>query len=195
MTKFLKQFAAQLPSADSKTLADLRDFVDWRIQAQGRAFIPDALDDVAIRSYLLHSKLSGASRLVLQRIIASLKRFYDWALTNHQIAKSPFDTFDFSRPLLTREQIKRREEARFANPTDREIAHLRALNRLSEHLNRCADVRTLLAKVVETLVEAMGLKTAWALLVTRSPRPTRGTMSAMAAGRRSWHRIPIWLSN
>ena len=195
MTEFVEKFAAQPPSADSKTLADLRDFVDWQTQAQGRVFIPDALDDVAIRSYLLHSKLSGASRLTLQRTIASLKRFYDWALTNHLIAKSPFDAFDFSRPLLSRDQIKRREEARYANPADREIAHLRALNHLSEHLNRCADVRTLLAKVVETLVEAMGLKTAWALLVTRSPRPTRGTMSAMAAGRRSWHRIPIWLSN
>jgi phosphoserine phosphatase RsbU/P len=172
MTKLVEQFAAQLPSANSETLADLRDFVDWRIQAQGRAFIPDALDDVAIRSYLLHSKLSGASRLILQRTIASLKRFYDWALTNHLIAKSPFDTFDFSRPLLTREQIKRREEARFANSADREIAHLRALNRLSEHLNRCADVRTLLAKVVETLVEAMGLKTAWAFLWTEAGAST-----------------------
>jgi phosphoserine phosphatase RsbU/P len=168
MTKSIEQFAAQLPFADSKTLADLRDFVDWRIQAQGRAFIPDALDDVAIRSYLLHSKLSGASRSVLQRTIASLKHFYDWALTNHLIVKSPFDTFDFSRPLLSREQIKRREEARFANPADREIAHLRALNRLSEHLNRCVDVRTLLAKVVETLVEAMGLKTAWAFRWTEA---------------------------
>ncbi|PYT48344.1 MAG: hypothetical protein DMG44_15065 [Acidobacteria bacterium] len=168
MNKFVEQFAAQLSSADSKTLDDLRDFVDWRIQAQGRAFIPDALDDVAIRSYLLHSKLSGASRLILQRTVASLKRFYDWVLTNHLIAKSPFDTFDFSRPLLSREQIKRREEARFANPADREIAHLRALNRLSEHLNRCVDVRTLLAKVVETLVEAMGLKTAWAFLWTEA---------------------------
>ena len=168
MTEFVEKFAAQLPSADAKTLADLRDFVDWRTQAQGGMFIPDALDDVAIRSYLLHSKLRGASRLILQRTIASLKRFYDWALTNHLIAKSPFDTFDFNRPLLSREQIKRREGARFANPTDREIAHLRALNRLSEHLNRCADVRTLLAKVVETLVEAMGLKTAWAFLRTEA---------------------------
>ena len=167
MTKLVEQFAAQLSSADSKTLADLRDFVDWQIQAQG-VFIPDALDDVAIRSYLLHSKLSGASRLILQRTIASLTRFYDWALTNHLIAESPFATFDFSRPLLSREQIKRREEARFASLTDREITHLRALNRLSEHLNRCADVRTLLAKVVETLVEAMGLKTAWAFLRTEA---------------------------
>jgi serine phosphatase RsbU (regulator of sigma subunit) len=168
MTKFVEQFAAQLSSADSKTVTDLRDFVDWQTQAQCRAFVPDALDDVAIRSYLLHSKLSGASQLILHRTIASLKRFYDWALTNHLIAKSPFDTFDFSRPLLSREQIKRREEARFANPADREIAHLRALNRLSEHLNRCADVRTLLVRVVETLVEAMGLKTAWAFLRTEA---------------------------
>jgi len=177
MTEFVEKFAGQLSSADAKTLADLRDFVDWRIQAQGRVFIPDALDDVAIRSYLLHSKLRGASRFILQRTIASLKRFYDWALTNHLIAKSPFDTFDFNRPLLSREQIKRREGARFANPADREIAHLRALNRLSEHLNRCADVRTLLAKVVETLVEAMGLKTAWAFLRTEG-----GTYTATSSG-------------
>ncbi len=177
MTEFVEQFAAQLSSADSKTLADLRDFVDWQVQAQGKAFIPDALDDVAIRSYLLHAKLSGASRLVLQRTIVSLKCFYDWALTNQLIAKSPFDTFDFSRPLLSREQIKRREEARFANPTDREIAHLRALNRLSEHLNRCADVRTLLARVVETLVEAMGLKTAWAFLRTEAGASTAASAS------------------
>src|SRR6266849_1927354 len=168
MTESVEQFAGQLSSADAKTLADLRDFVDWRMQAQGSVFIPDALDDVAIRSYLLHAKLRGASRSILQRTIASLKRFYDWALTNHLIAKSPFDTFDFNRPLLSREQIKRREEARYANPADREIAHLRALNRLSEHLNRCVDVRTLLAKVVETLAEAMGLKTAWAFLWTEA---------------------------
>src|SRR6266436_1031448 len=177
MSEFVERFAAQLSSADSKTLADLRDFIDWRAQAQGRVFIPDALDDVAIRSYLLHAKLSGASRIILQRTIASLKRFYDWALTNHVIAKSPFDTFDFSRPLLSREQIKRREETRFANPVDREIAHLRALNHLSEHLNRCADVRTLLAKVVETLVEAMGLRTAWAFLWTEGDARTATSAS------------------
>src|SRR2546426_3194011 len=168
MTKFVEQFAAQLDSVESQILADLRDFVDWQTQAEGRMFIPQTLDDVAIRSYLLHLKLSGASRSNLQRTISSLKRFYDWAQTNHLIAKSPFDSFDFNRPLLSREQIKRREEARFANPTDREIAHLRALNNLAEHLNRSVDVRTLLATVVETLVQAMGLKTAWAFLWTEA---------------------------
>jgi hypothetical protein len=87
MTKLVEQFAAQLSSADSKTLADLRDFVDWQIQAQG-VFIPDALDDVAIRSYLLHSKLSGTSRLILQRTIASLTRLR-LALTNHTESLGP----------------------------------------------------------------------------------------------------------
>ena len=149
-------------------LADLGEFVDWRTQAQGRMFIPDAVDDVAIRSYLLHLKLSSGSRSVLEHTIASLKRFYDWAQSNRLIAKSPFDSFDFTRPLLSREQIRRREEARFANPTDREIAHLRALNHLAEDLNRSLDVRTVLATVVETLAQAMGLKTAWAFLWTRA---------------------------
>src|SRR5262249_47560904 len=128
----------------------------------------DTIDDVAIRSYLLHLKLGGSSRSILLRTIASLKRFYDWARVNQLIDKSPFDSFDFNRPLLSREQIKRRKEARFANPSDREIAHLRALNHLAEHLNRSVDIRTLLATVVETLVRAMGLKTAWAFLWTEA---------------------------
>jgi hypothetical protein len=168
LAKFAEQFAAQLTSADSQILVDLHDFVDWRTQAQGTTFTPHEVDDVAIRSYLLHLKFSGATRLILERTIASLKRFYDWVRTNHLIAKSPFDSFDFNRPLLSPEQIKRREEARFANPTDREIAHLRALNHLAEHLNRSVDVRTLLATVVQTLVQAMGLNTAWAFLWTEA---------------------------
>jgi serine phosphatase RsbU (regulator of sigma subunit) len=168
MSKFVEQFAAQLDSVDSQILADLCDFDDWQTQRQGRTFIPDTIDDVAIRSYLLHLKLSGGSRSILLRTIASLKCFYDWARANHLIAKSPFDSFDFNRPLLSREQIRRREETRFANPTDREIAHLRALNHLAEHLNRSVDIRTLMATVVETLVQAMGLKTAWAFLWTKA---------------------------
>jgi hypothetical protein len=177
MTKFVDQFAAQLASADSEILADLRDFVDWRCQAQGRIFMPHAVDDVAIRSYLLHLKLSGASRSILQRTIASLERFYDWAQANHLITKSPFDSFDFNRPLLSREQIRRRREARFANAIDREITHLRGLNRLAEHLNRSADIRTLLATVVETLVQVMGLKTAWAFLWTQAGLYTASSAS------------------
>jgi serine phosphatase RsbU (regulator of sigma subunit) len=168
MTELVEQFVARLDSANPQILADVRRFADWQIERQGRAFVPDTIDDVAIRSYLLHLKLSGAGRSVLQRTLASLKRFYDWAQANRLIAQSPFERFDFNRPLLRREQIKRREEVRFANPIDREIAHLRALNHLAEHLNRSVDIRTLLTTAVETLVQAMGLKTAWAFLWTEA---------------------------
>jgi hypothetical protein len=168
MNTFVEEFAAQLDSSECETLADLREFVDWRTQAHGGVFAPDAVDDVAIRSYLLHLKLSRGSRSIVQRTIASLKRFYHWAQTNGLIAKSPFDSFDLTRPLLSREQIRRREEARFASPMDREIAHLRALNHLAEELNRSPDARTLLTTVVETLAQAMGLKTAWAFLWTQA---------------------------
>jgi serine phosphatase RsbU (regulator of sigma subunit) len=176
MTKFVEQFAAQLDPADSQTLADLCHFENWQTQRQEKTFMPDAIDDVAIRSYLLHLRLGGSSRSILLRTIDSLKRFYGWAQANRLIAKSPFDSFDFNRPLLSREQIKRREEARFANPTDREIAHLRALNHLAEHLNRSVDIRALLATAVETLVQAMGLKTAWAFVWTEAGLcTTKGT--------------------
>ncbi len=121
MTKAVEQFAAQLESADSQILADLCDFDAWQTQQHGRTFKPEAIDDVAIRSYLLHLKLGGSSRSILQRTIASLKCIYDWALANHLIAQSPFDRFHFNRPLLSGEQVRQREEARFANPMDREI--------------------------------------------------------------------------
>jgi hypothetical protein len=56
MNKLVEQFAAQLNSPESQTLADLRDFVDWETQAQGRMFIPQTVDDVAIRSYFASLK-------------------------------------------------------------------------------------------------------------------------------------------
>jgi site-specific recombinase XerD len=60
------------------------------------AFIPEEVDDVSIRSYLLHLKVSGSRRSILQRTIASLKCFYDWAQANHLIAVSPFENFQFN---------------------------------------------------------------------------------------------------
>jgi len=166
-TNLIDQFAAQLNPADSKILTDLRDFVEWQTQRQGTTFIPAAIDDVAIRSYLLHLKLNLAGQSILQRTIASLKHFYDWVKSNALIADSPFDSFDFNRPLLSREQVRRREERRFADQNHPKIAHLQALNHLAEHLNRSVDMRGLIDTVVETLVQVMGLKTAWAFLWTK----------------------------
>lgn len=173
---FMDDFAGQLDSSDAQVLADLRGFVDWQTEREGRTFTPDTFDDVAIRSYLLHLKVNGASRGVLRQSIDSLRRFYEWAQTGGLIAKSPFSSFDFNRQLLSRREIRRREGARFANKVDREIAHLRALNQLAEQLNRSADMRTLMNMVVETLVQVMGLRTAWAFLWTEAGfEPTAAT--------------------
>jgi len=167
-TNLLDQFAAQLKSAESNILTDLRDFAKWQTERQGATFIPAAVDDVAIRSYLLHLKLNLADRSTLQRTIASLKNFYDWVQKNHLINNSPFEKFDFNRPLLSHEHVRRREKTRFGDKNRGKITHLEAINQLAENLNRSVDMRTLLDTVVETLVQVMGLKTAWAFLWTEA---------------------------
>jgi site-specific recombinase XerD len=79
VSNVVEQFAVQLTPAESQVLADLRSFVDWQTQSQVEMFTPRMVDDVAIRSYLLHLRLSGVSRSGSQRMLASVKRFYDWA--------------------------------------------------------------------------------------------------------------------
>ena len=120
MTNIVEQFAVQLTPAESQILADIRNFVDWQTQSQNQMFVPQTVDDVAIRSYLLHLRLCRNSRSMVQRNVASLQRFYDWAQATQLIIESPFGRFDFNRRLLNRDQIKRRLETRFANPMDRE---------------------------------------------------------------------------
>jgi Phage integrase, N-terminal SAM-like domain len=171
VTNVVEQFAVQLTPAESQVLADLRSFIDWQTQSQIEMFTPQTIDDVAIRSYLLHLRLSGISRSTSQRTLASLKRFYDWAQAAQLIIESPFCRFDFNRPLLSREQIKRRQETRFADPMHREITHLRALNHLAEHLNRSCDVRSLLARVVETTRASDGTQDGLDFLLDGSGSP------------------------
>src|SRR5438876_5687482 len=60
MTKFVEQFAAQLDSVESQILADLRDFVDWQTQAEGRMFIPQTLDRKSTRLNSSHPSISYA---------------------------------------------------------------------------------------------------------------------------------------
>jgi len=79
VTNVIQQFAVQLTPPESQVLVDLRNFVDWQTQSQIEMFTPQTVDDVAIRSYLLHLRLSGISESTSQRTVASLKRFYDWA--------------------------------------------------------------------------------------------------------------------
>ena len=172
----IDHFATALRPAELEILEDLSGYVEWRTQRLDTPFVPHRADDVEIRSYLLHQKLGGADRRRLARTVASLKRFYEWARNEGRIDESPFEQFDFDRPLLGREQVRRRRLASSENPAEREIARLRALNRIAEHLNRSADLRTLMETVLQELVAVMGLDTAWAFFRTQT-----GLHTAIAA--------------
>jgi serine phosphatase RsbU (regulator of sigma subunit) len=99
---------------------------------------------------------------------SSLKRFYKWVKLQGLITESPFDSHDFKRPFLNPRQVRKRTERLPSDTREREVYRLRALNRLGDHLNRSADVSTLLDGALEIVVEVMGLKSAWAYIWTKS---------------------------
>jgi len=160
----LDRFAASLAPDEAGRLAPVRAYLEWQAGRRGVEFTPDANDDVDLRTYLLELRLGGARRGEVEKITAALKRFYAWAHGEGLIKSSPFDEFNFERPLLSRDQIRRRQDDLGADPQEREIKRLRALNRLAEHLNRSHDLQTALDVTLETLVEIMGLQTAWIFL-------------------------------
>ena len=170
MDALLDRFDASLPTADADSLSHLREFFQWRTAHHDFQPPPtlSSSDDVDVRSYLLHLQSSGISRQAIRRQLRALKRFYAWAQALGLIETSPFDDFNLDRPLLSRDQIRRRQEALVSHPHEREIARLRALNRLAEHLNRSPDLRSTLSGALGTVVEVMGLRTAWAFVLTES---------------------------
>ena len=72
--------------------------------------------------------------------LRALKDLYAWALRAGRIAANPFDEYNFDRPWLSRDEIRRREQA-LGSPQERELVRLRALNQLAEALHRSLDVR------------------------------------------------------
>jgi two-component system NarL family sensor kinase len=163
----LDRFATSTP-LDPLTLATVREYVGWQTARRASPFTPDPGDDVEIRTYLLEKQIAGRSRKTIKQIISDLKQFYDWAKGDGLLASTPFEEFNFDRPLLSRDQIRRREDRLTGDPREREIARLRALNRLAHELNRTTDVQTMLDVTLATLVEVMGLQTAWIFLWTES---------------------------
>ena len=113
----------------------------------------------------------------LRENLAALKKFYDWAESASLIPSSPFDEYNFDRPLLSRAEVRRRAERATGTPEEREIARLRALNHLIQELNRAANVQTALDVTLQTLLEVMGLHSAWAFLLD-----DEGTSAQRAGG-------------
>ena len=166
MTEFIDRF--EQDTGYIGNLDKLRGLAAWWAGRPVTAQRPNLPTDVDIRSNLLHLKLNGANPSAIQSTVAVYKPFYAWALAERLVSESPFDEWDFGQPLLDSNQIRRRAETLSQDPTEREVARLRALNRIAEGLNQSADIQTLLNTTLETLVEVMGLKTAWAFLQTEA---------------------------
>ncbi len=173
MTGFLDQYAGYLGANAPRDLPLLSHYLEWRVRRAGAPFVPDADDDVEIRSYLVHLRSGAGDMDRVRGTIAALKKFYAWAQNQGLIATSPFSLFNFDRPLLSREQIRRRAEVLSPDPAERELARLRGLNQLGDQLNRSPDIATTLRATLATLVEAMQLKTAWAYLWNEAGLPIR----------------------
>ena len=185
MNGLFDRFAETLAPGD-QALADVRDYVEWQAAYRPASeFFPSADDDVDLRTYMLHLRMTnaGVDREELQSKVSSLKRFYEWARVEGVIDSTPFARFNFDRLFLSRDQVRRRQDALAADPREREIARLRALNQIAEHLNQSADVQTALDVTLEKLIEIMDLRTAWvSLLAEESPSAPHGFAPAAARG-------------
>lgn len=170
----LRRYGRTLSPGDHENLDLVGHYIEWQV-GQAGDFIPSASDDVELRTYLLALKIRGVSRRSQRKQIAALRHFYDWAKTRGLVAENPFNHFNFDRPFLTREQIRRRQETFVGTAEEREIARLEAINQLAEQLNRSADMQTILAVALETVVALMSLRTAWAYLLPEAGSPLHST--------------------
>jgi serine phosphatase RsbU (regulator of sigma subunit) len=184
----IEQFAATIDPKDKIILKDVKDYIEWETDHGEIQFTPMVTDDVAIRTYLLDCRIGGASRSILNRIASSLEQFYAWLKTNGWIDESPFEKFNLKKAFLDYKYLLPRHDAFPGLPDEREIARLRALNRLAESTNQAPDVQSLLDGTLETMLGVMTLKTAWISLkvdnglIDRStdPRPEHGFFLAAA---------------
>ena len=186
---FLDNFAASTNQKDKTILQDVMDYVKWETNQGESPFNPQASDDVAIRTYLLDCRIRGSNRLVMHRIASSLEHFYSWLKANGWIVESPFDKFNLKRQFFGLKHIWPKHDAFQGLPDEREIARLRALNRLAESTNLAPDVQSLLDVTLETMLGVMPLRTDWISfksdsgLLGKSPNPPPAHGFVLAAAR------------
>jgi phosphoserine phosphatase RsbU/P len=164
----LERFSESLAPSDSRPIVDVREYVDWLTDRRASEFVPTPHDDVHLRTYLLHLRSDGLDRGELETKLASLNRFYQWAEGAQLISENPFEEFAFDRPILSRDEVRRREQALASDSHENELARLRGLVHLADQLNRAADVQTALDASLELLLRVMNLQSAWAFLLTGS---------------------------
>jgi serine phosphatase RsbU (regulator of sigma subunit) len=157
----IEQYSASISRKEKGTLQDVLDYINWETNHGEYPFNPHPSDDVAIRTYLLDSHIRGSNQLALHRIATSLEHFYHWIKASGWIEDSPFEEFNLKRQFFGLKHILPRHDAFRGLPEQREIARLRALNRLAESTNLAPDVHSMLDVTLETMLGEMTLKTAW----------------------------------
>jgi serine phosphatase RsbU (regulator of sigma subunit) len=160
---------------DRASPESVRRYLNWRT-AHGHSEEPTDTDDVDLRTYLMRLRTQNWDAESLRAHTEAIEAYYAWARDTGRIHSSPFDEYDFHRPYLSRDQIRRRRSALGEDDdVTTEIAHLRGLNQLGEALNRAPDVETVFALALETLAETVSLEAAWAFVTRDSgllPAPT-----------------------
>ena len=133
----LERFVSSLPSRKKAISKDVQEYVEWGGDHGGEGFKPDSSDDAAIRTYLLDRHLKGEAESVLDRIRSSLEYFYTWLKLNGLVEENPFEKYNLKSPFITQKQLRDKHDAFAGSSAERELAQLRALNRLAESTNRC----------------------------------------------------------
>jgi serine phosphatase RsbU (regulator of sigma subunit) len=157
----LERFYASLPPRNRSAYRDVEAYVGWSVNRSSEDFKPDSSDDAAIRTFLLDCHLKGETGHALRRIRSSLQKFYAWLKGVGLIEEDPFEKYNLKSSFITPEQVRDKHDAFSGSEEERELAHLRALNRLSESTNHAVDVQSMLKDSLATLTEVMDLHTAW----------------------------------
>ena len=185
---FTELFAEYLGPKDNTILQDVKNYIKWDTNNDEYSFNPQASDDVAIRTYLLDCRIRGVNRSTINRIASSMEHFYAWLQANGWIDVNPFEVFNLKKPFQNPKYIWPGHDAFPGLPDERELAHLRALNRLAESTNQATDVQSLLNGTLDTMLGVMTLHTAWISLKADSgllgkstdPLPDHGFVLAAA---------------
>ena len=167
VTDLLDRFGASLVPEDAETLEDVREYFDCLV-GHARSPLSIGSDDQVLNTYLFHLRTTytEADQATLQKKLDAIKRFYEWAQAEGSIDSTSFPEFDFDAFVFNGDQILWRQESDAATSHERELARLRALNHLAQELNRSADVQSTLNNTLETLVNVMGVQTAWVSLLS-----------------------------
>jgi serine phosphatase RsbU (regulator of sigma subunit) len=162
-----ESFTSSLLPSDAAEAA-VRNYFEWQIQRRAADFIPSADDDVDLRSYLFHLRTKDSDRDALEKQVAALKRFYQWAHNKGIITHNPFDEYNFAHPFSTSVPIKPRLQTLPDDLNERELEKLRALGQITEQLNSSVDIQSTLDSTLRALLKIMNLQTGWISMLTES---------------------------